>query len=537
MLTRLANGRIIDPANDVDTVSDLWWRDGRIVAPPPDAKADATHDVSGCIIMAGGIDIHSHIAGTNVNTARLLLPDLRATDAAASVPVTETIGRLYAAMGFTTVVEPAISPHVASQAHLELADIPIIDTAILAVLGNDDFLLRLLEHRDSPSAVADYAARVLGGSRAIGIKAINPGAAAAFKANTRSFGLDDAIPGSDITSRALINALQAAAETLGLAHPLHLHCSNLGMPGNADTALATMQAAGDARLHLAHLQFYAYGTEGKRGFSSAAPRLAEAINARRNITADIGQVMFGQTVTVSSDVLRQFSARGQAHPLKSIILDGDGNGGGIVPYRYRPTNFFNAVQWAAGLELFLLIDDPWRVFFTTDHPNGAPFTAYPDLLALLMDRSLRAQHIETLPKDAMEVSTLASITREYTIGEIATMTRAAPARLLGLTDRGHLGPGARADIAVYRPHPDRAAMFRHAELVFKDGVPVMRDGRQLARPPGRALTVRPGFDAAIDRRLAEFYDTTYGVAYTAFDVPAADRLGRAAPFETVPCRS
>jgi formylmethanofuran dehydrogenase subunit A len=240
---------------------------------------------------------------------------------------------------------------------------------------------------------------------------------------------------------------------------------------------------------------------------------------------------------VSSDVLRQFNARGQAHPRKSIIMDGDGNGGGIVPYRYRKTDFYNAVQWAAGLELFLLINDPWRLFFTTDHPNGAPFTAYPDLLALLMDRSLRAQHIETLPKDAMQVSTLASITREYSFADIAIMTRAAPARLLGLVDRGHLGPGARADIAVYRPQADLAAMFRDAALVLKDGVPVIRDGIPVAQPFGRAVAVRPGFDSAADRGLAAFYDSIYGVPHTAFDVPAADLLGRTQPFETVPCRT
>ena len=38
-------------------------------------------------------------------------------------------------------------------------------------------------------------------------------------------------------------------------------------------------------------------------------------------------------------------------------------------YNYRENDFYNAVQWAIGLELFLLIDDPWRVFFTTDHPE------------------------------------------------------------------------------------------------------------------------------------------------------------------------
>jgi formylmethanofuran dehydrogenase subunit A len=432
-------------------------------------------------------------------------------------------------MGFTMVVEPAISPHVAVSAQVELAAIPVIDTAILAVLGNEDFLIRLLSRGESPAAIADYAGRALAGSGALGIKVINPGAAAAFKANARSFGLDDAVPGTEVTSRAIIAALQAARDALGIAHPVHLHCSNLGAPGNVETALATIAAAGHLPLHLAHLQFYAYGTEGPRGFSSAAARLAGALNAApAHVSADVGQVMFGQTVTVSSDVLRQFSARATAHPKRWSIMDGDGNGGGIVPYRYRRRSFHNAVQWAAGLELFLLVDDPARLFFTTDHPNGAPFTAYPDLFALLMSRDLRAQWIETLPQEAIAVTTLPSLNREYSWTEIATMTRAAPARLLGLADRGHLAPGARADIAVYRPQADLAQTFRRAALVFKDGALVCRDGDLLAAPPGRVLRAAPGFDRAIERRLADFYDEMYGVPHTAFDVP--DTL---AAFETV----
>ena len=144
-------------------------------------------------------------------------------------------------MGFTTVVEPAISPHVALQAQLELAAIPFIDKAILCVLGNEDFLLRLLRDGEGRAAIADYAARMLAGSQAIGIKAINPGAAASFKENVRRFGLDDAVPAATASSsRRIISALQEAVEALGLPHPLHLHCSNLGMPGNAETALATI---------------------------------------------------------------------------------------------------------------------------------------------------------------------------------------------------------------------------------------------------------------------------------------------------------
>ena len=112
------------------------------------------------------------------------------------------------------------------------------------------------------------------------------------------------------------------------------------------------------------------------------------------------------------------------------------------------------------------------------------------------------------------------------------MTRAAPARLLGLADRGHLAPGARADIAVYRPTPDLAAMFRHAELVFKDGRLVVRQGTPIGAPTGHALAVQPGFDASIERRLGRWYDHVFGVSLSAFDVVASDPER----FEAVACR-
>ncbi len=373
-------------------------------------------------------------------------------------------------------------------------------------------------------------------TRALGIKVVNAGGVAAFKDNIRSFSFDDVVPYYGVTSRAIIKALQKGVHEAGVPHPLHVHCNNLGLPGNFETALATIAAAEDLPLHLAHLQFYAYGKEGPQGFSSAAPQLAEAVNAAKTVTVDVGQVMFGQTVTISSDVLRQFSARGQARPKKYAIADGDANGFGVVPYEYRAGSFFNAVQFAVGLELFLLINDPWRVFFTTDHPNGAPFTTYPEIFALLMDKDVRAQWAARLPKEALAVTTLPSLTREYTLSEIATMTRAAPARLLGLPDRGHLGQGGRADIALYRPGKDIAQMFRAAARVYKDGELVVRDGEVTQVRFGRALHVTPTVEASMRRRMTEYYDQRYGLPSDFMRVPDS-AIARPHPFEAVACRS
>jgi formylmethanofuran dehydrogenase subunit A len=544
MLTRIVGGRVIDPANGRDGIGDVWIRDGKIVDAPQGGDADSSYDVAGKIVMAGAIDIHAHIAGWNVNTARLLLPEYHrgALPRPVLTPLsyagwsTFETGCLYAAMGFTTVVEPAVSPHYALHAHLELADIPIIDKATLAVLGNDDCLLGMLHAGESETAIADYVAWTLAMSRSLGIKVINAGGSAAFKDNVRTFSFDDVVPHYGVSSRRIVKALQHAVNTLGVPHPLHVHCNNLGIAGNFETALATIAAAEGVPLHLAHLQFYGYGKEGERGFSSAAPILAEAVNKTANVTIDVGQVMFGPTVTISLDSLRQFNARNGARPKKWLILDGDANGAGIVPYDYRRSDFYNAVQWAAGLELFLLIRDPLRVFFTTDHPNGAPFTTYPDLFALLMSRDLRAKWIAELPPAAMAVTTLPAITREYSLPEIATMTRVAPAKLLGLRDRGHLGAGAVGDVAVYADDPDRAKMFRAAALVFKDGELVVRDGKITQYRYGRALNVRPERDSAIDRRMKAYYENRYGLSDDFVKVPE-QAIGRPEPFQRVPCVS
>jgi formylmethanofuran dehydrogenase subunit A len=542
MLIHIKGAHIVDPANNRDAIGDLWIRDEHIVAPPPGAKADETVDATGLVAMAGGIDIHSHIAGANVNTARLLLPEQHQAHARRppATPLSNAgwstfqTGCLYAEMGFTTVVEPAVAPHHALHAHLELADTPIIDKAILTILGNDDFVLDLIRSGESASAIRDHVAWTLQTTRGLGIKVVNAGGVAAFKENMRSFSFDDAVPSYGVTSRQIVKALQKAVHETGTPHPLHVHCNNLGMPGNVETALTTIAAAEDLPLHLAHLQFYGYGKEGPQGFSSAAPRLAEALDAAKNVTIDVGQVMFGQTVTISSDVLRQFMARGQARPKKYVILDGDSNGFGIVPYEYRAGSFHNAVQFAVGLELFLLIDDPSRVFFTTDHPNGAPFTTYPEIFALLMDKDLRAQWVSRLSTGAAAVTTLPSLTREYTLYEIATMTRSAPAQLLGLRDRGHLGVGARADVALYRPGKDTAEMFRAAARVYKDGDLVVRDGAVTHYRFGRALHVTPTVEASMQRRMAKYYDARYGLPSDFMRVPEG-AVGRPQPFETVAC--
>ncbi|CCE22523.1 formylmethanofuran dehydrogenase subunit A [Methylotuvimicrobium alcaliphilum] len=529
MLIRLKGGKVYDPAQALDgEIRDIYFRDGVIVdKPEAGAVIDADYDIAGRVVMAGAIDIHSHIAGGNVNTARLLLPEQHRNFVARKLghrfstsrwSATET-GYRYARMGYTTVVEPAILPINALDAHLQMADIPIIDTAGLAILGNDDYLLRLMRSGASQAQINDYVAWTLHSTRCLGLKVINAGGANAFKSNARSFDLDDVVPEYGVSSRHILQTLQRAACEVEIPHPVHVHCNNLGIPGNVDTALATMEAAQGLPMHLAHIQFYGYGNEGDRGFSSAAAKLIDGFKKHPNITMDVGQVLFGQTVTISGDVIAQYSRRNDASPNKWIAWDAECEGsGGVVPYRYKETSFVNSLQWLIGLEIFLLAEDPWRLFFTTDHPNGAPFTMYPYLIRLLMDRDYRLQCLEQLNHEAVSMSLLKDLDKEFTLYDIAVMTRTAAARLLGLPDRGHLRPGAVADIAVYREQADKAAMFADAELLFKNGRLAVQNGTVVERYNGTAQVVQPLFDHRIERDLQNYYDRFYNLGLANFMV-------------------
>lgn len=520
MLTRLKSGLVFDPVHGRDgTVCDLYLRDGRIVPPPAaDVRVDAEIDLKGRVVMAGAIDIHTHIGGGKVNIGRTLLPeDHRTYTTARSArlrsgsgrcsPSTLITGYQYAQMGYTACFEPAMLPINARHAHLEMADTPMVDKGAYALLGSDDFLLRAIRDGMAPERIRDYVAWILHASQALAIKVVNPGGISAFKFNQRRLDLDEAHVHYGVTPRQVLQTLAGAVHDLGLSHPLHVHGCNLGVPGNLETTLKTIDAVDGLPLHLTHIQFHSYGTEGDRGFSSGAARIAEAVNAHSNLSIDVGQIMFGQTITESGDSMRQLAGASHADPDKWVVMDIECEAGcGVVPFRYRDRSYVNALQWAIGLELFLLCRDPWRIFLTTDHPNGAPFTTYPHLIRLLMDRTFRNDMLARINRHAAAASTLASIEREYTLYEIAIMTRAAPARSLGLLDRGHLGPGAVADITVYRPNADRERMFATPEYVFKNGQIIARNGRVTQVVHGATHVARPDYDRAIEDEVRQHFE-------------------------------
>jgi formylmethanofuran dehydrogenase subunit A len=303
-----------------------------------------------------------------------------------------------------------------------------------------------------------------------------------------------------------------------------LHGLRLGIPGNAETTLETLQALDGHRAHLAHVQFHSYGGQGDDAASmgSDVPRLAEYVNAHPTLSLDVGQVLFGETTSMTADgPVGQYLHKVTGRKWVSQDVEQE-TGCGVVPITYDDKHFVHALQWAIGLEWFLHVEDPWRVALSTDHPNGASFLAYPRLIALLMDRGLRADVLKGLPERARARTGLGDLTRELTLSEIAIITRAGPAKLLGLDRKGHLAPGADADVTVYSPDDDKERMFALPRYVIKAGRVVVDDGDLTCTPDGATLSVAPEYDATALPEIEEWFARESSIQFANFPVAETD---------------
>ena len=313
-MLRIAQGRVYDPANGIDgEVRDVCLDGGKVVEELP---SDAPRlDARGMVVMPGGVDIHSHIAGPAVNAARKLAPEEhradvvdrhrahalghgrdRALDLRHRLPLRaprlhDGRRRGHPAAG------RAPRPGRAARHADRRRGVPRAD-------GQQPAAVRAHPRGGArqPGRVAEAVAWWLEATGGYGVKLVNPGGVEMWKHGNRNVtALDDEVEGLGVTPRRVLAAIASAVDELGLPHPVHVHCNNLGVAGNWRTTLDTLDTLEGRRAHLAHLQFHAYGgTPGKRP-RSRAPELAEHLDAHPEHSADIGQVMFGPATTMTAD--------------------------------------------------------------------------------------------------------------------------------------------------------------------------------------------------------------------------------------------
>ena len=450
-----------------------------------------------------------------------------------SVPSTFATGYHYAGLGYTTAFDAAITPLAARHAHAELADTPCIDKGFYVLVGNNHYLLDAIGKQRARAGRSVFRL-VAGGHQGLRPQAGQSGRRRSLEARgPRCTTLDDTRAAASTSRRARsFDAVARAGSDLKLPHSVHVHTANLGMPGNWTTTLETMQTVEPFGGHLTHIQFHSYGGQDERSFCSAVAPLAQYVNEHPRLTVDVGQVMFGETTSMTGDSQVGYYLS-NIYQSKWLSHDTElETGCGIAPIQYKNKSLIHAWQWAIGLEWYLTVTDPWRVVMSTDHPNGGSFLAYPQIIRLLMDRTWRHEQLATLPRAVRERSALNELDREYSLYEICIITRSGPARILGLKNKGHLGPGADADITLYTPHKNQQTMFELPRYVIKAGEVLIDEGELREPADGKTLHVAPAYDTAIETELARHFERYYSVRLANY--PLAGRRNRAGRSDGVP---
>ena len=533
---KIAGGTVYDPANGIDgVVGDIWIAGQKIVNAPegPEIRAGRVIDAHGLVVMPGGVDMHCHIVGPKVNAARKLCPEQKRrgehvhrtrithSGTMGAVPSTFATGYKYAGMGYTTAFDAAIPPLSARHAHEEFQDTPCIDKGFYILVGNNQYLMRSIQQGEQQKVNA-LIGWLLGSAKSYAAKVVNPGGVEVWKSRPSGnvADIDSPVDHFGVTPRQIIRSVAEGVDLLKLPHAVHIHANNLGLPGNWATTLETMKVLEGHRGHMTHIQFHSYGggIEDEDSFSSKVAPLVDYVNGHPNITVDVGQVMFGETTSMTGDgPLGYYLSK--VYKSKWYSSDTELEAGcGIAPIEYKNTSLIHAWQWAIGLEWYLMVNDPWRVVMSTDHPNGGSFLAYPQIIRLLMDRTYRADVLKTVPAKIREQSALSGMDRQYTLSEIAIITRAGPARILGLKNKGHLGLGADADITIYTPDPNQERMFELPRYVIKSGLVIVENGEIRVEHYGKTLHVAPEYDHEVEPDIQKWFEDSYSIRWRNYPV-------------------
>lgn len=537
----IKNGFVFDPVTGVKgDKKDIAIKDGKIVESV--SSSAKVYDAAGKTVMAGAVEVHAHVAGPKVNEGRNYRPEDKLfgnkvaeskgtrTTGGFSIPTTFKTGYSYAKMGYTVVMEAAMPPLYARHVHEEMRDTPIIDEGAFPVFGNNWFVLEYLKNNELENTAA-YISWLLRATKGYAVKVVNPGGTEAWGWGLNCLSVNDPVPYFDITPAQIVKGLIEANEYLGLPHSMHIHANNLGNPGNFTTTLDTFKLAEgfqannrfgrEQTMHHTHVQFHSYGGDNWGNFESKADAIMDYVNAHPTLTIDTGNVTLDETTTMTADGPFEHHLTELNH-LKWANVDVElETAAGIVPYVYSPDIKVCAIQWAIGLELALLAKDPMRCFITTDHPNAGPFTRYPRIIKWLMSKEAREERLTTFKHADKVISAthLHGLDRELSFYEIAQMTRAGPAKALGLRGTyGGLAPGMEADVVVYDINPEAPftpdqieEAFSAAALVIKTGVPVVENGVVINNGNKRTLWVdakvneNPQVKRDVEEKFLKYY--------------------------------
>ncbi len=333
-----------------------------------------------------------------------------------ALPSPRELGESYALLGYTHIHEPFLTIQTANYVHQELAAIPIVDTSASLTVNLRDLDLWLQDAKNISEVSAAWA-YLLENCRALNLRVVEP-----FVRYRQDFYLHRTLSLESVLD-ILVRLIELSGSRITLETTPELLAADLpALPEFHLSALGTA-LVNDTLLEKA-LQHLENGVYGDMGLLPPVPRTG----------------LPPLPVRIDLDWFKPFDLN--------------------VPL--KPEVAHRALQLA-------LTGRKDHLAFSVATLTQTPVSSFPLLFAWLGKNDCRQRDWgKNLPE------------ANYTVNDWLQSTRTLPAQHLGLSDKGHLRPGARADVALYDfpaggTLPSWPESFRRCRLLLKAGEMVVNN--------------------------------------------------------------
>jgi formylmethanofuran dehydrogenase subunit A len=478
------NGMVYDPINQIEgEVKDILIENGKIVSKFTNNTDIKEVDASGKSVVPAAIDIHSHIASQQLNWARLLGSKNNEFSSYWKGLTLEHIAKSYLANGFTFVLEANVYPSLSKHTIFDLVRIPVLDTAFLLNVSNF-WPLELEFQRGIVEDGAAFLSYLLKETKAFGIKVYNPFESENWNWKVLRENLKMTGRLYNFTPMDVYENLLKFIENLELPHALHAHIegyeSSIGK-SNLKELLQKLNGLGltpksprNEIFHLAHAS--SYNVDGDNS------GLINFYNDYQNYDLDLGFIGFNTInplVTSDRRLINNLNDQDNSYEVVRFATEFEGDFFATLR-KFDKQNHNHCNMWANAYELALRIKNKWQTQFSINYPNYADVFDIPNIASLLLSSKAREDYMKEMNKDFLKNHSLVSNDQILSFQDLITITRASPAKSLGISDiKGSLSEGNDGDLNLIDLNPQEINpekdykkirdALSHIEYVIKEG--------------------------------------------------------------------